>query len=130
QLPAEIEDLLPVYREDRLALHEVLDLSAEPERMDVAVRRVVAAGAHALLRLAVGQLLPPALEALGGARIDRLAQLLQDRLAVADDGQVDVARRGAQLLGVDLDARDLRVGAEARRCGVADDVIRARAEDD
>ena len=63
-------------------------------------------------------------------RVDRLAQLLQYRLAVADDGHVDVARRVAHLLGVDVDARDLRGGAEARRQGVADHVIRARAEDD
>ena len=73
RLAAEIEDLLPVDREDRLALHEVLDFLAQPQRMDVAVGRVVAAGAHALLRLAVGQFLAPPLEAVGSARLDPLA---------------------------------------------------------
>ena len=63
-------------------------------------------------------------------RLDRVAQLLQHRLAVADDRDVDIARRVAHFLGVDLDARDLRVGVEARRRGVADHVVRPRAEDD
>ncbi len=45
RLAAEIQDLLPVHREDRLALHEVLDFLAQPQGMDVAVGRVVAAGA-------------------------------------------------------------------------------------
>ena len=98
--------------------------------MDVAVGRVIAASAGALLRFAVGQLPPPPLEAVGRARVDRLAQLPQYRLAVADDGQVDVARRVAHLLGVDVDARDFGGGAEARRQGVADHIIRAGAEDD
>ena len=66
RLAAEIEDLLPVDAQDRVALHEVLDLLAQPQRVDVAVGRVVAAGAGALRRLAVGQLLPPGLEAVGG----------------------------------------------------------------
>jgi len=83
--------------------------------MDIAVGRVVAAGAGALSRLAIGQFLPPGLEAVGGECIDRLAQLLQHRLAVADDRDVDVARREAHLLGVDIDARDLGTGAETRR---------------
>jgi len=38
RLAAEIEDFLPVDQEDCLALHEVLDLLAEPQRMDVARR--------------------------------------------------------------------------------------------
>jgi hypothetical protein len=37
RLAAEIQDLLPVDPEDRLALHEVLDLLGELQRMDVAV---------------------------------------------------------------------------------------------
>jgi hypothetical protein len=41
RLAAEIEDLLPVDRQDCLALHEILDLLAEPQRMDVAVGRVL-----------------------------------------------------------------------------------------
>ena len=56
--------------------------------MDVAIGRVVAVGAQPLFRLAVGEFLPPRLETVGGLRIDRLAQLQQYRLAVADDGQV------------------------------------------
>jgi len=125
-------DLIPsgVLTVSSIQSLEILDLLAEPQRMDVAVGRVVAAGADALLCLAVGQFLAPRLEPVGGAPIDRLAQLLEYGLAVADDGQVDVARRVAHLLGVDVDARDLRVGAEARRQGVADHMVRARAEDD
>ena len=84
RLAAVIQDLLPVDREDRLALHRVLALLAQPQRMHVAVDRVVAAGAHALLRLAVGQLLPRRLEAVGDARVNRLAQSLQHQFAVAD----------------------------------------------
>jgi hypothetical protein len=45
RLAAEIQDLLPANREDRLALHKVLDFLAQPQGMDVAVGRVVAAGA-------------------------------------------------------------------------------------
>jgi hypothetical protein len=74
RLAAVIQNLLPVDRQDRLALHKVLDRLAQPQRMDVAVGRIIAPGAHAVLRLAVGEL--------------------------------------------------------ARRQRVADDVIRARAEDD
>jgi len=56
--------------------------------------------------------------------------LLQYRFAVADDRDVDVPRRVSHLLGIDVDARDFRAGAEARRQGVADHVIRAGAEND
>jgi hypothetical protein len=48
RLAAVIEDLLPVDREDRLALHKVLDFLAQRQPMDVAVGRVVAAGAGTL----------------------------------------------------------------------------------
>ena len=54
--------------------------------MNLAVGRVVAAGVQALFRLTVGELLAPGLEPVRGARIDRLAQLLQYRLAVDDEG--------------------------------------------
>jgi len=36
--------------EDPFALHEVLDFLAQPQRMDVSIGQVVAAGAHALSR--------------------------------------------------------------------------------
>ena len=96
RLAAEIADLLPVDREDCFSLHKVLALPAEPQRMDVAIGRVVAARAQAFLGLVVGQFRAPGLKAVGSLRIDRLARLLQYRFAIADNGQVDIARRGAR----------------------------------
>src|SRR6266851_4824557 len=78
RLAPEIEDLLPVDAEDRVALLEVLDLLAEAQRMNVAVGRIVGADAGALRSLAVGQNLAPVGEALGGLGVDRVEQLLQD----------------------------------------------------
>src|SRR5207244_11499218 len=68
-------------------------------RVDVAVGRVVAAGAGALCLLAIGELLAPALEAVGGLGIDGVDQLLQHALAIAHDRDVDIARGAAELLG-------------------------------
>src|SRR2546429_9337794 len=102
RLAAEIEDLLAVDAEDSVALLEVLDLLAQPQRVDVAVGRVVAAGPGALRLLAIGELLPPALEAVGGLRIDGVDQLLQHALAIAHDRDIDGAGRAAELLGVEL----------------------------
>src|SRR5436190_20771360 len=90
RLAAEIEDLLTVDAQDRVALLEILDLLAEPQRMDVAIRRVIAAGPGALCRFALGQLLAPSLEPLGGLIVDRVDQLLQDALAVAHHRDIDV----------------------------------------
>jgi hypothetical protein len=64
RLAAEIEDLLSVDRQDRLALHKVLQFLAEPQRMDIAVGRVVAAGA--LLEMMIGWRTPD--------RVDRAAR--------------------------------------------------------
>src|SRR3954453_10583284 len=98
RLAAEIEDLLAIDAQDGVALLEVLDLLAEPQRVDVAVGRVVAAGAGALCLLAIGELLAPALEAVGGLGIDGVDQLLQHALAIAHDRDIDIAGRAAELL--------------------------------
>src|SRR5438270_28156 len=118
RLAAEIEDLLAVDAENRVALLEILDLLAEPQRVDVAVGRVVAAGPGALRLLALGELLAPALEAVGGLAVYRVDQLLQHALAIAHDRDIDIAGRAAELLGINLDARDLGVLVEARRRGM------------
>src|SRR4051794_33427756 len=76
RLAAEIEDLLAVNTEDRVALLEILDLFAKPQRVDVAIGRVVATGARALLRFAVGELLAPLRETIGGRCRERVEQLL------------------------------------------------------
>src|SRR5215471_2489044 len=115
RLAAEIKDLLAVDAENRVALLEILDLLAKPQRVDVAVGRVIAAGARALLRFTVGELLAPRRETIGGRRWERVEQLLQDRFAVADERDVNIARRQPHLLRIDVDACDLRLGAEARR---------------
>src|SRR5947208_11777834 len=130
RLAAKIEDLLPVDAQDRIALLEILDLLAESQRMYVAIGRVTAAGPSALCRLAFGQLLAPGLEAVGGLIVDRVDQLLQYALAVAHHRDIDIAGGTAELLGIDLDARDLRVLVEARRRRMRDDVIHPGAEND
>src|SRR5207248_6807559 len=130
RLAAEIEDLLPIDAQDRVAVLEILDLLAEPQGMDVAISRVIAAGPGALCRLAIRQFLPPGLEPLGGLVIDRIDQLLQHALAVAHNRDIDIAGRAAKLLGIDLDAGDLRVLVEARRRRMRDDVIHPGAEND
>src|SRR5947208_14974526 len=98
--------------------------------MYVAIGRVITAGPSALCRLALGQLLAPGLEAVGGLIVDRVDQLLQYALAVAHHRDIDIAGGTAELLGIDLDARDLRVLVEARRRRMRDDVIHPGAEHD
>src|SRR2546423_13448455 len=115
RLAAKIEDLLPVDAQDRIALLEVLDLLAEPQRMYVAIGRVIAAGPSALCRLALRQLLAPGLEAVGGLIVDRVDKLLQSDLAVAHERDIDLAGGTAELLGIELDARELRILVEALR---------------
>ena len=62
-----------------------------------------------------------------GARIDELAE---HRLAVADDADIDLARRGGDFVGIDIDARDLGAGVEPGRCSVADNVVHAGTDHD
>jgi hypothetical protein len=62
-----------------------------------------------------------------GARIDELAE---HRLAVANDADVDLAWRGGDFVGIDIDARDLGATVETGRCRVADDVVHAGADHD
>ena len=90
-------------------LHEVVDLLAQPQRMDVAVLDIlVGAGRLELGGHAVGQRLAPVLEAVGiDLALHAGEQLVEHASAVADDADVDLARRGGDLVGVDVDARDL-----------------------
>ena len=132
RLAAVVEDLLAVHHQDGVALHEVLDLVAQPQRMDRnVVPRLIGVGRHALGRLAVGELLAPGGEAIlvemavGGGQ-----NLAQHHLAIADDADVDLSRRSRDLVGVDVDAGDLRRGVEARRRRMADDVVHPRADHD
>src|SRR6266540_5421615 len=62
-----------------------------------------------------------------GARID---ELTEHRLAVADDADINPARRGRNLVGIDIDSRDLSAGIEAGRCRVTDNVVHAGADHD
>src|SRR5436190_23321497 len=98
--------------------------------MYVGIGRVSAAGPSALCRLALGELLAPGVEAVGGLIVDRVDQLLQYALAVAHHRDIDIASGAAELLGINLDARDLRVLVEARLRRMRDDVIHPGAEND
>ena len=53
-----------------------------------------------------------------GARIDELAQ---HRFAVPDDANIDLAWRGGDFVGIDIDARDLGATVETGRRRMADD---------
>ena len=65
RLAAVVQDLLPVDHQDGVALHEVVDLLAQPQRMDVAVLHgLLAPGALQLRLRAVGQRLAPVLVAV------------------------------------------------------------------
>ena len=56
RLAAEVQDFLPVDHQDGVALHEVLDLVAQSQRMNRRlVHRLVGARCLALRRLAIGQ---------------------------------------------------------------------------
>src|SRR5438874_1985809 len=70
------------------------------------------------------------IDAVDDKTADRVDQLLQYALAVAHHGDIDIAGGAAELLGIDLDARDLRVLVEARRRRMRDDVIHPGAEND
>ena len=92
---------------------------------------LLAPGAWRFADLAVGQRSTPRGEMIRinalGARIDELAE---HRLAVADDADIDLAWRSGDFIGIDIDARDLGADVEARRRGVADDVVHPGAEHD
>jgi hypothetical protein len=129
RLPSEVQDLLTVDDEDRIALQEVPHVLAEAQRMDrhlVARHRLVLLGA--LLGVEDAELADPrrilrrvdlALR-LGG-------ELLEDGARVAEDRHVDVAvltHPGR----VDVDADDLHVLSEARRPRELDDPVEPGAD--
>src|SRR6516162_2846830 len=131
-LAAEVQDFLPVDHQYGVALHKTLDLVAQSQRMDRRlVHRLVGARRLALCYLAVGQRSPPCGEMI---RIDalsaRLDELTEHRLAVADDTDIDIARRGRDFVDIDIDARYLGASVETGRCRMADDVIHTGADHD
>src|SRR6185437_5823583 len=91
----------------------------------------VGAGLLTFSRFAVGERFAPSGEPISidtlAARID---ELTEHRLAVADDADIDLARRSGDFIGIDIDARDLGAAVEAGRRGVADDVVHAGADHD
>ena len=108
RLAAVVQDLLAVDHQDGVALHEIVDLLAQPQRVDVAVLDIlVGAGRLELGRHAVGQRLAPVLEAVGiDLALHAGENLIEHASAVADDADVDLAGRGGDLRGVDVDAGD------------------------
>ena len=132
RLAAEVQDFLPVDHEDGVALHEILDLVAQPQRMDRhLVDRLVGARRLAFRRLAVGQRSPPCGETVRidapGARVDELAE---HRLAVADDADIDLARARWRFRRHRYRCARSWRRVEAGRRRVADDVVHAGADHD
>jgi hypothetical protein len=73
--------------------------------------------------------LPPGLVAvLRHLALDAVEQLPQHHLCSRRRSDVDVAGAAAISIRIDVDARDLRVATEARRCGVADNIVHPRAD--
>src|SRR5262249_40428821 len=96
RLAAEVQDFLTVYHQDGVALHEILDLVAQSQRMDrYLVHRLIGAWRLAFRRFALRQRSTPRREMIRinplGARIDELAEHC---LAVADDTDIDSTWRG------------------------------------
>src|SRR4030095_19476 len=132
RLTAEVQDFLTVDHQNGVALHEILDLVAQSQRMDrYIVHVLVSAWRLALRSLAVGQRSTPRGEMIRinafGARIDELAE---HRLAVADDPDIDPAWRSGYFIGIDIDTRDLGANVEAGRCRVANYVVHTGADHD
>src|SRR5688572_10116531 len=111
RLPAKVEDLLAVDYEYRVAVHEVADFLAQPQRMDR--RMVVGEGLflrRALLELDAREALAPCGERVHGhAFLRGCAQLLEHRTGIAHDADVHALAR-ADLLRIDVDAYHFRVG--------------------
>src|SRR5262249_53053620 len=130
-LPSEVQDLLTVDDQDRVALQEVPHLLAETQRMD---RYLVAR--HYLVVLS-GLLGVEDAELADPRRIFRRVdlalrlggELLEDGARVADDRHVDVAVL-AHPGRVDVDADDLHVLSEARRPRKLDDPVEPGADDE
>ena len=129
---AEIQRLLTIDAQDRVTVHEVANRFQHADGMDVAILlQLVGTGRGPLRLLPIGKLLAPSgILVRVDPALDPLQQLAQHRLAVADDRDVNKARRGGDFRRVDIDAGDLGRRPKARRRGVPDDVVHARAKHD
>ena len=95
------------------------------------VQRLVSPRGLALRCLAIRQRPPPCREVIRvDALGDRVDELAKHRLAVADDADVDLSWRSGNFVGIDIDARDLGVTVETRRCRMTDDVVHTGSDDD
>ena len=132
RLAAVVEDLLAVDAQDAIAVHEVTDLLAQPQRVNRRLGRgELLLGLRHLLHVADAQALAPCLVA--GRRhlaLDGIRQLLERCLRVGDHADVEAARRVRDLGWVDVDAYDLCCGIPARRSRMPDHVVHARADHD
>ena len=129
RLAPEVQDLLAVDDEDRVALDEVADLLAEPQRMDrCVVRRHRLLGLRVLLAVDDTELADPRRVFLGiELALGFLPELLEDGARVADDRDLDVAVP-PDLRGVDVDVNDFQVLREARRRAELHDPVEAHAD--
>ena len=128
-LAAEVQDLLAVDDEDRVALEEVANLFAETQRVHrqlVPAHRLVLLGAF--LGVERPQLARPRSVPLGiDLAVGLGAQLLEHGPGVARDRHVD--RAVVPELGrIDVDVDHLHVGGEARRPSELDHPVEARAD--
>src|SRR5579863_2171220 len=130
RLAREVEDLVTVGDDNRVAVHEVADFLAQAQGMN---RDGI--GTHQLLGL------DPRLFVVAAQGIDPrqfLAsvkgvagfadQLLQDHFGVADDADVDRAVAADLFVG-DIDLSDLDIGRPSWRQAEADDEVEAGADD-
>ena len=129
RLAPEVQDLLAVDDEDRVALDEVADLLAEPQRMDrCVVRRHRLLGLRVLLAVDDTELADPRRVFLGiELALGFLPELLEDGARVAHDRDLDVAVP-PDLRGVDVDVNDFQVLREARRRAELHDPVEAHAD--
>ncbi len=129
---AEIQCLLSVNAQDCVAPGEIAHRFQHADRMDIAVlNQLVGAGRGSFRCLSVRQLLAPSRVFVRiDSPLDALQQLTKHGLAVADDGDIDVAGGHRYFRRVDVDACDLRRWPETRGTGVTDDVVHTGAKHD
>ena len=130
RLAREVQDLVAVDHDNRVAVHELSHLVAQSQRVNgrlVGVEQLL--GLLARLEVVAAQCFDPSAHAPGAERVTtHLAELPQDRLGVADDSDVDRAIAADLLVG-DVDLDHLRVLGKARGQTEADDEVHAGAHD-
>ncbi|MFO1055575.1 MAG: hypothetical protein U1E53_01255 [Dongiaceae bacterium] len=131
RLPPVVQDLLAVDAEDRLAVHEIAQLAAERSGwIGVAsVARLASCSASLELFWPRSRSRQAAKRSGADATGQRRGELLQRYAGIGDDSDIEPARAGGDLRRVDVDAHQLRALGEARRRGMADDVVHPRAQD-